>query len=136
MGQTDLPAAAVRAMLGPTALLGVSVKTPQQAADAAAAGADYVGAGAVFPTGTKADASVIGLDGLRAVCAASSEGALGPMPVVAIGGVSAANAAQAVAAGAAGAAVVSDVFAAACATAAAQQLRRVVDDTLDSSGAR
>lgn len=136
VGQTDLPAAAVRAMLGPTALLGVSVKTPQQAADAAAAGADYVGAGAVFPTGTKADASVIGLDGLRAVCAASSEGALGPMPVVAIGGVSAANAAQAVAAGAAGAAVVSDVFAAACATAAAQQLRRVVDDTLDSSGAR
>lgn len=75
VGQTDLPAAAVRAMLGPAALLGVSVKTPQQAADAAAAGADYVGAGAVFPTGTKADASVIGLDGLRAVCAASSEGA-------------------------------------------------------------
>jgi thiamine-phosphate pyrophosphorylase len=56
--------------------------------------------------------------------------------VVAIGGVSAANAAQAVAAGAAGVAVVSDVFAADCPRAAAQQLRRVVDDTLSSSGAR
>jgi thiamine-phosphate diphosphorylase len=52
-GQSDIPAAAVRAMLGPTALLGVSVKTKQEAADALAAGADYVGCGAVFPTATK-----------------------------------------------------------------------------------
>ncbi|GFR49145.1 hypothetical protein Agub_g11163, partial [Astrephomene gubernaculifera] len=54
VGQSDLPAAAVRALLGPGRILGVSVKTAQQAAAAAAAGADYLGAGAVRPTGTKA----------------------------------------------------------------------------------
>ena len=83
--------------LGPTT-------TPEQAVEAAARGADYVGAGAVFPTGTKEDAAVIGLEGLAAVVAAS------PVPVVAIGGVTAENAGEAIRAGASGVAVVSAVF--------------------------
>jgi hydroxymethylpyrimidine kinase / phosphomethylpyrimidine kinase / thiamine-phosphate diphosphorylase len=87
IGQSDLPARVARALLGPHALLGVSVKTPAEAAKARADGADYVGVGAVFPTGTK-DASVIGLEGLAAAVAG------GALPAVAIGGVGAANAAQ------------------------------------------
>ncbi len=103
VGQADLPAAAARALLGPDAILGVSVKTPAEAAAAAAAGADYVGAGAVFATGTK-DSSVIGLEGLRVVAAASR------LPVVAIGGLGPARAGAAVGAGAAGVAAVGAVF--------------------------
>ncbi|GIL58094.1 hypothetical protein Vafri_12939, partial [Volvox africanus] len=87
VGQSDLPADLVRAMIGPSRILGVSVKNPRQALEAAAAGADYLGAGAVLPTGTK-DTDVIGLEGLAAVCEAAA-----PLPVVSIGGVSAANAA-------------------------------------------
>ncbi|KAL4420336.1 hypothetical protein ABPG77_006143, partial [Micractinium sp. CCAP 211/92] len=53
IGQGDLPAAAVRRMIGPEAILGVSVKTVEEARKAEADGADYLGAGAVYPTGTK-----------------------------------------------------------------------------------
>ncbi|MEW5307449.1 MAG: hypothetical protein WDW36_009844 [Sanguina aurantia] len=123
VGQGDIPAAAVRRMIGPWMLLGVSAKTEAEAAQAAKDGADYIGVGAVMPTNTK-DTGVIGLAGLSGVCAAS------PIPVVAIGGISAANAAACVAAGAHGVAVVSAVFAAADPAAAAAQLRSIVDGQL------
>lgn len=115
MGQSDLPARIVRQMLGPRKILGVSCKTPAEAAKAQADGADYIGVGAVFPTGTKA-ASVIGLQGLRTVCELSG------LPVVAIGGVGAANAREVLAAGADGLAVVSAVFAAPDVEAATREL--------------
>jgi thiamine-phosphate pyrophosphorylase len=86
----------------------------------AAAGADYLGAGAVYPTSTK-DSSVIGLGGLAAVCAAVD------IPVVSIGGVGAGNSAATIEAGCAGVAVVSAVFAAADPVAASRQLREEVD---------
>jgi len=104
VGQGDLPAPLARRALGHTRLLGISVRTPEQALEAARQGADYVGAGAVFPTGTKEDATVIGLAGLAEIVKAS------PIPVVAIGGVTAANAGDAIRAGASGVAVVSAVF--------------------------
>ncbi|KAG2445538.1 hypothetical protein HXX76_000153 [Chlamydomonas incerta] len=124
VGQSDLPAAVVRAMIGPSRILGVSVKTPEQAAAARAAGADYLGAGAVLPTGTK-DTDVIGLAGLAAVAAAAA-----PLPIVAIGGVSGANAADCVQAGCAGIAVVSAIFAQADAEGATRALLAAVDDAL------
>ncbi|KAG2431981.1 hypothetical protein HYH02_013197 [Chlamydomonas schloesseri] len=124
VGQSDLPAAVVRAMIGPARILGVSVKTPEQAAAARAAGADYLGAGAVLPTGTK-DTDVIGLAGLAAVAAAAA-----PLPIVAIGGVSGANAADCVNAGCAGIAVVSAIFAQTDAEGAARSLLAAVDDAL------
>jgi thiamine-phosphate diphosphorylase len=105
----------VRKMLGPHKILGVSVKTPAEAAKALADGADYIGVGAVYPTGTKA-ASVIGVEGLRAVCETSG------LPVVAIGGVGMANAAEVLGAGAQGLAVVSAVFAAPDVQVATRQL--------------
>jgi thiamine-phosphate diphosphorylase len=120
IGQADLSCAAVRRLVGPSMLVGVSVKTPKQALDAAQAGADYVGAGAVFATTTKASAC-IGLDGLRAIVATS------PIPVVAIGGVSTENVADVMATGCAGAAVVSAVFAADDVAAATAGLQRAME---------
>jgi thiamine-phosphate diphosphorylase len=106
-------------MLGPHKILGVSCKTPAQAAKAQADGADYIGVGAVYPTGTKA-ASVIGIEGLRTVCELSG------LPVVAIGGVGAANTGEVLAAGADGLAVVSAVFAAPDVEAATRELCEAV----------
>jgi len=60
VGQDDLPCKVVRRMLGPHKIVGVSVKTPQEMAQAERDGADYVGSGAVYPTSTK-DSSAIGV---------------------------------------------------------------------------
>ena len=124
VGQDDMPARLARRLIGPGRILGVSVKTPEEAVKAAADGADYLGAGAVVPTGTKADTSVIGLGGLKAVCDAVD------IPVVAIGGVGKDNARGALEAGAAGVAVVSAIFAAADAEGATRALRVAVDGAL------
>jgi thiamine-phosphate diphosphorylase len=104
VGQADRPEAA-RELLGPGLVLGISVDDPEQAAAAERAGADYL-AVTVWPTPTKPEAAPRGLDGLRAVAAASA------LPVVGIGGITAANAGRVLAAGAAGVAVVSAVGAA------------------------
>jgi thiamine-phosphate diphosphorylase len=109
----------VRKMLGPQKILGVSVKTPAEAAKALADGADYIGVGAVYPTGTKA-ASVIGVEGLKTVCNTSG------LPVVAIGGVGVGNAGVVLGAGAQGLAVVSAVFAAPNVQVATRQLWEAV----------
>lgn len=59
VGQTDVPAAEARRILGPARILGVSVKTPELALAAVAAGADYVGSGACFPTGARSSALLL-----------------------------------------------------------------------------
>lgn len=82
-------------------LLGLSAATVDEALDAEARGASYVGAGPVWPTSSKEDADpAIGLEGLREICAAVS------IPVVAIGGIDASNARACIEAGAAGVAVI------------------------------
>ena len=81
VGQSDLEAGRVRALVGEDMILGVSVQTVEQAAAAERAGADYLGAGAVFATATKPDAAEVSLETLRAICGAVS------IPVVAIGGI-------------------------------------------------
>ena len=104
VGQGDDPASA-RRVLGPDAVLGVSVSTPDEATAAERDGADYLGV-TVWATPTKPEAAPRGLDGLRAVVASTS------LPVVGIGGIHAANAAEVLGAGAAGVCVVSAVGAA------------------------
>jgi len=104
VGQDDDPASA-RRVIGPEAVLGVSVSTPDEAVAAERDGADYLGV-TVWATPTKPEASPRGLDGLRAVVAATS------LPVVGIGGIHAANAHEVLDAGAAGVCVVSAVGAA------------------------
>jgi thiamine-phosphate pyrophosphorylase len=107
LGQDDLPPADARRLLGPEAVIGVSVRCPEEARAAERDGADYLAANLVYPTDTKTDLPApIGLDGLRALRAASA------LPLVAIGGIDAERAGAAVAAGADGVAVVSAVMAA------------------------
>ena len=80
LGQDDVPAKDARTLMGPRALIGVSVSTAAEAQKAEEDGADYPGAGAVFPTDTKTDAPVMGPEGLRGIKAVAR------VPVVAIGG--------------------------------------------------
>lgn len=103
VGQEDIPAPAVRELLGPDRWLGVSVGSVAEA-EAAATVADYVSVSPVFATPTKPGAgSGVGLEGLQAVVRAVT------VPVLAIGGINAANARACVQAGAAGLAVVSAI---------------------------
>jgi thiamine-phosphate pyrophosphorylase len=101
VGQDDDPERA-RGLLGPDSVLGVSVGTVGEVANADRAGADYLGV-TVFSTSTKPDARPIGLDGLKRIVAATS------IPVVGIGGIDAGNSRDVLAAGAAGVAVISAV---------------------------
>lgn len=117
LGQEDIPCRLARQILGPEKIIGVSASTVEEAVQAERDGADYLGVGAVFPTGTKADAGeAIGLDALAAIKARVK------IPVVAIGGINAANAAQVAATGVDGLAVVSAIVAAADPEEAARRL--------------
>ncbi len=118
VGQADAPCAEVRAELGEDAIVGVSVQTIEQARAAEAAGADYLGVGAVFSTSTKADAELVSLSMLTSICRAVS------IPVVAIGGVDAERLPKLADTGIAGVAAVSAIFAAPDIKEAARSLRR------------
>jgi thiamine-phosphate pyrophosphorylase len=124
VGQGDISPAAARAMLGPRAIIGLSLTDGCQL-EALDASVDYVGLGPIFPTGTKLDAA----PSLGATTFAALRRRI-PLPVVAIGGITLANATQAIAAGADGIAVVSAICAATDPRAAAQSLRAVVDAAL------
>lgn len=104
VGQSDMEAGDVRAKLGPNKIIGVSCKTVEQALLAQARGADYLGVGAMFTTGTKADATGVDFDTLRAICKAVT------IPVVAIGGISENNLDKLKGCGIDGIAVVSAIF--------------------------
>ena len=118
VGQSDIPAEDVRRIIGPDRILGVSTKTPDQVQAAFDAGADYVGAGAVYPTTTKKDYVDLGLARLEKICAMS------PLPVVAIGGIKPGNIEPCMKAGAVGVAVVSGIFDTPSPAAACQQITR------------
>lgn len=117
VGQSDMEAGDVRRKLGPDKIIGVSAQTVEQAVLAEQNGADYLGVGAVFPTGSKADAEDVSLDTLRAICRAVS------IPVVAIGGIGAHNVEQLRGSGICGVAVISAIFAAKDIRAAAAELK-------------
>jgi thiamine-phosphate pyrophosphorylase len=106
IGQDDMDAVHARELIGDDAILGVSAQTVEQALAAQAAGADYLGVGAVFPTGTKLDAVDVEWGMLHAICSAVD------IPVVAIGGIKVDNVGELAGSGIAGAAVVSAIFAA------------------------
>ena len=121
VGQGDLEAAAARQALGPDKILGVSAHSVEEALRAQAAGADYLGVGAAFATGTKADAKPITRQTIRSITAAVD------IPVVAIGGITRENILELRGCGLAGAAVVSALFAQTDVRAAAAELRRLCD---------
>lgn len=104
IGQCDENASQVRAFLGPGKIMGVSAHTVAEAVAAEAAGADYLGVGAMFPTSTKSDAEIVSQDELDAIVKAVK------IPVVVIGGITAANLSVFAGRGIAGAAIVSAIF--------------------------
>jgi len=105
VGQDDMSMKAARSLLGPNAIIGVSAHTVEEAVKAERDGADYLGSGAVFPTGTKNDVRVLTFDELKRITAAVR------IPVVAIGGIGAGNIGSLAGSGIVGVAVVSAVFA-------------------------
>ncbi|MCI7546125.1 MAG: thiamine phosphate synthase [Treponema porcinum] len=105
VGQSDMNARDVRALIGNDKILGVSTQTVEQALFAQECGADYLGVGAVFPTGSKDDAEVLDRKTLMDICKAVS------IPVVAIGGITKDNVRELKGTGIAGISVISAVFA-------------------------
>ncbi len=105
LGQQDMPVQEARRLLGPDQLIGISTRTVEQALKAAMQGVDYVAVGSIFPTASKADIELVGLDTLRRVRRAVQ------LPVVAIGGLNACNGGEAIDAGADALAVISAVAA-------------------------
>ena len=104
VGQSDMEAGDVRALIGPDKILGVSAQTVEQAVLAEKRGADYLGVGAVFPTGSKDDADDVSFETLKAICEAVS------IPVVAVGGITAENTPQLAGSGICGIAVISAIY--------------------------
>ena len=122
VGQEDLRAGEARRLLGPDKLIGVSAHTVEEALAAQAAGADYLGVGAAFVTGTKTDAKPISRETIRAITAAVD------IPVVAIGGVTRENLPELKGCGLDGVAVVSALFAQSDVRAAARELLALAEE--------
>ena len=124
VGIEDAPVAEIRQRTGPDFIIGATAKTVEQARAAEAAGADYLGVGAVFPSPTKQNAIRITAEELRAICASVS------IPAVAIGGITRENMGELRGCGMAGIAVVSALFSAADIRAAARELRAAAADLI------
>jgi thiamine-phosphate pyrophosphorylase len=121
VGQSDIPPGVVRSLVGDGLIVGVSAKTEDQAKQAVAEGADYLGAGAVFPTSSKQDVRILGLDGLKRVVEATD------LPVVAIGGVSEENISTVLKTGVCGAALISSVIGAPDIQKRTRNIREILD---------
>lgn len=121
VGQSDMEASDVRAVLGNDKILGVSAQTVEQAVLAEQHGADYLGVGAVFHTGSKADADDVSHETLKAICEAVN------IPVIAIGGIGKHNLIELRGSGICGIAVISAIFAAEDLQRAAEELRALTE---------
>ena len=106
VGQEDMAAGDVPCRAGKDIILGVTVHTVEEARQAVLNGADYLGLGAVFPTGTKTDAEQMPGDMLRAICDSVE------LPIVAIGGINRDNLFKLSGSGVDGVALVSAIFSA------------------------
>ena len=126
VGQSDMEAGDVRAKLGPNKIIGVSAQTVEQAILAEKRGADYLGVGAVFPTGSKDDADDVSHETLKAICDAVS------IPVIAIGGITVDNTPELAGTGICGIAVISAIYAADDIPAATAKLKEVTEKTVNS----
>lgn len=125
VGQSDMEAENVRKILGPHKIIGVTAKTVEQAKKAEAMGADYLGVGAAFPTGTKKDTYVIEHKVYKAISEAVK------IPIIAIGGITQENVTELNGSGIAGVAVVSAIFAADDIADAASRLKATVSEMVD-----
>ena len=122
IGQRDMAYDDARRLLGPEAIIGVSVETPEDAEEAERYDCDYLGVSPVFPTPTKTDVATFwGLEGLSRLRRRSQK------VLVAIGGINSSNASDVLDAGADGIAVVSAICAARDPEAAAAELKEILE---------
>ena len=122
LGQSDMPLAAARSIVGDSMVIGISAESMRDAVEAESGGADYLGVSPIFATPTKTDtAAPLGLAGLQAIRRAVK------IPLVGIGGLNRSNAAEVVRSGADGVAVVSAIVAAEDSEQAARDLTREID---------
>ena len=126
VGQSDMEAGDVREKLGPDKIIGVSAQTVEQALLAEKRGADYLGVGAVFHTGSKADATDVSRETLKEICAAVK------IPVVAIGGITKDNLKELSGSGICGIAVISAIFAQPDIEAGTRELRKRTEEMVQA----
>lgn len=122
VGIEDMPVAKIRKRCGKDLIIGATAKTAAQARAAEAAGADYLGVGAVFPSPTKREAIRITAEELKEICSSVR------IPAVAIGGISADNVGELAGGGMDGIAVVSAVF-------GAEEIRRAAEELKEKAKA-
>ena len=120
LGQKDMDPEEARRIMGPDKIIGASARTIELAKKAQEKGADYLGVGAVFHTGSKRDAVEVGPQVLREICAAVE------IPIVAIGGIDSDNVSELSGSGIAGIAVISAVFGADDVRQAAANLKQKI----------
>lgn len=126
VGQSDMETLDVRKRLGPDKIIGVSAQNVQQALLAQKHGADYLGVGAVFQTGSKDDAEDVSFETLKAICQAVD------IPVIAIGGITKENVSELKGSGICGIAVISAIFAQKDIKAATKELKKRTMDMVQS----
>jgi len=119
IGQSDIPAAIVREIISDDMLMGVSASSVSEAIQAQKDGADYLGVGAMFPTGTKTDAAIVSMKELQNIRQSVA------LPIVAIGGINKENAGLFHDMGIDGLAVVSSIIAQPNIRQAASELKRI-----------
>jgi len=122
LGQTDMPLADARAILGPEAIIGITAPSINEAQKALEGGADYIGFGPVFPTRSKANpASVKGLEGVLQMANAVD------IPLIGIAGITALRAPDILRAGAYGVAVMTAISTATDPARATREFREAID---------
>jgi thiamine-phosphate pyrophosphorylase len=126
LGPEDMPIAIARE-IAPNLIIGASVYSVDDAVKAEKEGASFLGAGSVFPSPTKPDARVIGLEGLRRIVESVR------IPVVAIGGINKDNVEAVLRTGVAGVAVISAVMGAEDVYRATLELRKIIDRVLGNA---
>ena len=129
VGQSDGTVAEARKILGAQAIIGATAHSVSEALSAEAAGADYLGCGAVFGTATKQDTTALSIEELRRICRTVH------IPVAAIGGIDAQNLRQLRGTGIAGAAVIHALYGAERKEEAAAELRRAAEQAVRGDGA-
>ena len=124
VGQSDMPAHIARAMIGPDKILGVSAANLQEALQAEADGADYLGVGAMYPTATKTDADFTTMETLKEIKRKVH------IPVVAIGGINQHTIPDFRNSGINGFAIVSAIMASQTPETAARELKELIERTI------
>ena len=130
IGQDDMPAQTARQLLGDNKIIGLTIRTTDEAHACPVSLLDYASIGAVFATGSKnVTTDYVGLDGLRNLSQIikNQNRPLGPIPLCAISGINAHNAGSVIDAGVDGVSVITHITQAPCVATATKQLRHVVD---------